>query len=512
MITPSLPGLEVVRTGPAPRERRVYGVTLGVVGRDWFIHNNSVNNLMRGVAERVLYRVRDGVYVRPPVPAAGVFHGRMAAFAARLAPHLPSTTPLTPDEFVAMYRGRRRGVYARAVESLRTRPVEPRDSNMAYFVKAEKLDGTSKPDPAPRVIQPRSPRYNVCVGQYLKPLECLIYRALAVVCGGRVVAKGLNAEGTASLLRSKWERFARPVAVGLDAERFDQHVHVDALRWEHATYVKCFRGADRAELARLLGWQGTVRPNTGRGRATDGRVKSAVFGGRASGDMNTSLGNCLLMCSMLSVYLAAKQIKFDFVNNGDDCVVFIEERDLRRLADLPDWFLEMGFSMKVEAPVDVFEQIEFCKAQPVWAGGRWVMVRRPADSMGKDLVTTIPLTRASTYQKYLDAIGVAGLALTSGVPVLQEFYDCMGRSGLPSRMSSHPTFETGMMALARGMESKRCDVSDAARVSFWLAFGIKPDTQIELEEYYRSSHLTWAPPTKGIELNNSTKSIAIHFA
>jgi hypothetical protein len=48
-------------------------------------------------------------------------------------------------------------------------------------------------------------------------------------------------------------------------------------------------------------------------------------------------------------------------NNGDDCVIIIEKRHLKKLDDLPSWFLTMGFRMEVEKPVYEFEQIEFCQ-------------------------------------------------------------------------------------------------------------------------------------------------------
>jgi hypothetical protein len=86
-----------------------------------------------------------------------------------------------------------KAVYQRAVDSLRSEPVRRDDARIKPFVKAEKINVSKKPDPCPRLIQPRSPRYNVEVGVYLKPLERLVYRAIAKVWGGQTVLK-LNAE------------------------------------------------------------------------------------------------------------------------------------------------------------------------------------------------------------------------------------------------------------------------------------------------------------------------------
>lgn len=68
---------------------------------------------------------------------------------------------------------------------------------------------------------------------------------------------------------------------------------VQALKWEHSIYNAMFRSD---ELAELLGWQLT---NKGFARTTDGLIKYEVKGCRMSGDMNTALGNCMIMCALV---------------------------------------------------------------------------------------------------------------------------------------------------------------------------------------------------------------------
>lgn len=84
-----------------------------------------------------------------------------------------------------------------------------------------------------------------------------------------------------------------------------------------------------------------------------------------SGDMNTALGNCLLMCCLIMCYMDAKSITYEYINNGDDAVIIVEDIHLHLLADLPNWFSEMGFDMVVEPPVYSLEEIEFCQMHPV---------------------------------------------------------------------------------------------------------------------------------------------------
>jgi hypothetical protein len=65
---------------------------------------------------------------------------------------------------------------------------------MKSFTKAEKINFTSKPDPAPRIIQPRDPRYNVEVGRRIAHIEKPLFKALAKMCGHEVVFKGMTAD------------------------------------------------------------------------------------------------------------------------------------------------------------------------------------------------------------------------------------------------------------------------------------------------------------------------------
>jgi len=47
-----------------------------------------------------------------------------------------------------------------------------------------------------------------------------------------------------------------------------------------------------------------------------------------------------------------------------------------------------------------------------------------------------------------------------------------------------------MKHLSRGMQSKVVPVDDASRYSFWLAFGVDPDTQVAIEQELRHARKT----------------------
>ncbi len=484
------PGLTAIKHQGQTRTRRISMIP-GVANLvDMGVHNSSIVNLERGVLERVFFISKGGEFVRPPQPNPKTFMKRMSSFRRGLLQNVYSTTPTKREDFPLYYRGRKRTVYENAVDSLNRRDVDATDAQIRCFVKAEKINFTAKKDPAPRIISPRDPRYNVAVGCYLKHIEHMLYKAIARLYGSTTVSKGLNVEEVASLLKGKWDRVDDPVAIGLDASRFDQHVSRVALQWEHSIYNSIY--GDR-ELKRLLSYQ---LNNRCRGYTADGYLSYTTNGTRMSGDMNTAMGNCIIMCGLLHAYSTERNVKIELVNNGDDCVVIIRRKDLSRFENgLTSWFLEMGFTMKVEDHVDVFEQIKFCQMQPVNDGSKYVMVRNPIVSIAKDSISIKPLDSKSIYQKWLGAVGEGGVSLTGGIPILQSFYCCLERGSGGKRLKDDPTMETGWWYLSKGMARKVSKVSSQARYSFHLAFDIPPDLQVAVEEYYDSYTPTYRSPS-----------------
>jgi len=294
----------------------------------------------------------------------------------------------------------------------------------------------------------------------------------------------------ARIIRGKWQSFNNPVAVGLDATKFDMHVSEGMLRWEHSVYERIYSGVggELSELRKLLKWQ---RHNKGRGRCEDGSLTYSVKGKRASGDMNTALGNCIIMCALVHAYARDREVPVKLVNNGDDCVVFMEAEHLAQFSvDLDKWFLEMGFRMTVEPPVYELERIEFCQMHPIVTGAGWNMVRNIGTALVKDTMCTMPLD-AKSARKWMYAVGECGLALTTGVPIMQAFYQAYMRNGNPnSNIGNAVAMASGLRMMRRELASKVTPVSDEARLSVFVAWGITPEEQIALETYYDSWSFT----------------------
>jgi hypothetical protein len=391
-------------------------------------------------------------------------------------------------------------IYQRAVDENSQFGFHDKLSTTRPFVKREKYNFTAKPDAVPRVIQPRNPRYVVETGRYIKPIEKKIYKNINTVFGHEVVFKGLNAERRGNILRQHWDSFDEPVAVSLDAERFDEHVSHDALLWEHSIYESYYPG-DKY-FRRLMRLQ---RHNRGVGYTKEGKLLYRINRNRMSGDSNTALGNVLIMCGMTYTYASEKGIRIRAADDGDDIVVILERADLGKfMHGLQDWYLGYGFSMAVEEPVYQFEHISFCQCQPVYDGTSWVMVRDPRVALSKDCLSLKPLNTQKVAERWMSAVGKGGLTLTGGIPVWQNFYKQFVDKSNGRKPLSDPTLETGAARMARGMRREFRDVPPECRLSFWLAFQVSPESQIEIEktfDEYKLSTDTRQPVYRVLPIN-----------
>jgi hypothetical protein len=313
-------------------------------------------------------------------------------------------------------------------------------------------------------------------------MEHRLYGAIGRVFGDKVtVVKGFNVEQIATILEEKWDSFADPVSVGLDATKFDMHVCEGMLEWEHSIYRALWRG-DKV-LERLLKWQ---MNNEGFGYCDDGKLKYKVKGRRFSGDMNTGLGNCIIMCAAVYAYASERGISIKLMNNGDDCQVLMERKDLKTfMSGLCEWFLQICFRMTVETPVYDISEVEFCQMKLVHTAKGPVMVRNIDTAREKDSISVIPLDTEKSYRKWLWAVGECGLSACSGVPIMQSIYQCYMRHGLPSKMGESVAMSSGMRDfLAKGMPSEWSEISDQARIDVMVAFGYTPEEQMAIEEHY----------------------------
>lgn len=449
-------------------------------GMSFDVHQDDLSTMSRAVNERVFYvtDAKTGL-LRPPFqPQSNIFDRELGRVKQRFL-RLLSTTPIWKlDTFVEQYNGRRRTIYERAASVVRSRRVTSTDARIKGFGKPEKTNVTKKPDAVQRVISPRNPVFNVAVGIYIKPFEHKVYTGIKNLWGQPVIAKGLNAIEVASLIKRKFTQFRKPCAIGVDAKRFDQHCSVAALEFEHSIYNGHFKCP---ELKRLLKMQLHNQVSI---RCSNGRISYKVRGGRMSGDMNTALGNCLLMCLMMYSFRTHCGVHFELINNGDDCVLFCEETDRLVIETaLFDYFKAFGYEMVCEPSVSVLEQVEFCQARPVFNGEGYVMVRDPAVTQSKDAMSLQPFESEDHFRSWLNTVGSGGLSLTAGIPIEQSYYEAMIRNGNRTSLRQAEFYEAGLFRLGVGIDQHSRPITSEARYSFFLAFGITPDSQVNRESY-----------------------------
>lgn len=474
-----VPGAKVT---PTPVRVRLYDVrrdahsVLGITGtQSVFSHANTIGNMTWALKERVLGSMIDGVFTETIRPKC-FETGEMLRWRSAIERKLGTTwVPDSRDDFITYATsGKRRVIYTNAALDLALKPLTAEDADITAFLKAEKWRELK----APRVISPRCPRYLLETGRYLHPIEKHVYRAIEEAAGYPVVMKGYTQERRAEVLRQHGNAFQDPVYVGLDASKFDQHVSQAALKFEHHVYLSAYN--KDPELRRMLRWQ---LKNRCFFNGVDGKVRWTTLGGRMSGDMNTALGNCILSAIMLLAYSEATGVRIRCVVDGDDCVAVMERKDLARfMAGLKEWYLERGFRMKVEQPCS-FERVEFCQCTPVLVGGRWTLVRNPRKALAQDMAWI--RKGGVRHQDVVAATGVGGVAAFSGVPVLEELYRFMSRHG-SAKDAARGAKQLDGWAARTHSERRGLAVDEAARYSFWVAFGIDPGVQLAIEEELRS--------------------------
>lgn len=458
-------------------------------GQEVCVHRTSLHNMIVSLEQRV-FRVKNsaGEFVKPPQPIEGAFDG-LAYFQDLWKRKIMLKGPVhksTVDEVVACYSSEKRKLYEKAAATLRQKPVQWRDSKVQAFIKVEKLE-CDKKDPVPRTIQPRSKRYNLAIGKYLRLNEKRMLEAIDAVFGERTVLSGLDNRAQGRAIAKKWAKYQSPIGIGLDASRFDQHCSIDALKYEHGFYKSVF--PDEPELDNLLKWQ---LKNEGSALLPTGElVRYKTKGCRMSGDINTGLGNKLLMCAMVHGFLKETGVKASLANNGDDCVLFCEKEDFDRInRPLRDWFLCRGFNMTVEEPVECLERVVFCRSQPVCVAAKWTMVRQ-LGSLSRDCFSTQDWLNPKTFRDSMNALGQCNGIINDGVPVHMEQARAMYRAGGKRKFD--------LRALHKQMEYSWRDrlgartnlvwseVEDSTRLSYFRAFGIEPYVQRIVESYFSSA-------------------------
>lgn len=476
--------------------RKTYFLQGASPGLKYLTYQPSITAMERAIKERLFYVQYPTGWKIPPVAGKDVVENELKEFKQLLLDRAYRKHPLEHVDFAMCYHGPRRRRYLIAAQKLKDEGIMREDAYLKFFLKFETYNFSEKPNPSPRGINPRSDKYLVSIGAYLHRIEKITYKHIRDIFGYTVIMKGFNQSERGKMIAQYWSEVDDPVGLPIDASRFEQSVDAPLLEWEHDIYKSFYKGDDK--FAKLLSWQLT---NLGSARCNDGRLTYKIKGKRMSGDKNTAYGNCLISAAMGYSFMnfVFKIMKYRFVwrffCDGDDCVLIIPRRVLHTVQKhLPEWYLKLGFRMKVEKPCYILEQVDFCQSRPVFDGESYVMCRNPEKSLSKDSVSKTSLTSDKFFRRWIKAVGECGISVSGGLPVMQHYYNALIRSAgnVKALPRDHPAFKDYTAYKIMGMHRKYKPVSDAVRVSFSLAFGISPSAQESIELFYDNLEINFS--------------------
>lgn len=469
---------------------------------DVVYHDNCFCNLELGLRNRVIASC--------PQPTTEAIV-KLKKLAKRLASTFPDLAKQGHTDFYQNYPRSKFQRYDRGYWDFINEGVSIRGGSITAFVKPDKINPSAKHNAIPRLIQFRGAPFAVAVAAFLKPIEEHLYRMKFKhpLCptGSKLIAKGMNSIERARSLRKKMEAFDNPCVISFDMSRFDMHVSASLLRVEHYFYNLIY-GFD-PELVELLKRQ-LNNKGSANVKGSDGKMKYNSYGRRMSGDMNTALGNCVLMILMTILFCLENKLKFEILDDGDDCLLITEEVNEKLVRERSSqFFLQFGMEVKVENVANCLEKVAFCQSHPIHTSAGWKFVRDPIKVLSTSLSgQRWSITSATMLRKMIGGVGIQEGVLNAGVPVLAAYARALRRIANKSELEVVFDIHSGSyMQYLRDRKLFRSNskhdldmpISIQARETFETAFDISIETQKEMEELLDKWTIDLSDPI--IELN-----------
>lgn len=481
-----------------PPKRDVSATTFTGVGSgeliSFFI--NSYFNLKTAVQARVFGRCISGkwelISSTPHQPGLYDLFAEAYGFYDVFRSNIVTIAPMTDDEFIQHYSGRRRIRYENARNELQHRDLEFQDAFCKCFLKKEKDIPARKKDAVPRVITFPDPTFGFEFGKFVKPFEHVLFDVIDQLFGSKTVMKGLNYLEVGSEIHRKWSRFREPMSIDGDVSRLDSSISNEGQQLYHKILQMYFTGVELEHLKFLCSIQLDVQVS---GTASNGKI-AFESSGLGSGQMNTSQMGVFIVCFILNSLFKEYKLDLELVNCGDDFTIIGEPKDVLAFQKHSiQWFLKFNMILKLEKPQTVIERIVFCQTQPILIGGFYRMVRDFRTALVKDSTSIDNLTTIGARSKYLRAISCTGIATHGGVPIFQDAYAMFGKSAFQlselilsksarRRNRVNSIIESSMGHWGKNLSLQYTQISDETRYSFYLAFDVDPVEQVHYEQYY----------------------------
>lgn len=234
-------------------------------------------------------------------------------------------SPMDFDEWLSRFDQHRRTQLREALD-------RPLSTTVEYFQKIEQLDEPKEP----RAIQARVDEFKAHLGPWIAQLEHTARDRLPIF------VKGLDSVAKAEKIDQLRQRST--LSLELDFSRFDRSLSQELLlATEHAIYRHCLpKNIARAMTLQL---RNHIR--------TRNNASYTVDGSRMSGDVNTSIGNCLVVASlMIAIGLPLSA----FLVEGDDMIASITHKEKKSLN--LQLLEDVGLTPKVR--IVPHEESEFC--------------------------------------------------------------------------------------------------------------------------------------------------------
>jgi len=385
-------------------------------------------------------------------------------------------TKISGEEAIEKYSGPKRKVYELALQQYKAFGLSAKDRLLKSFVKTAKTETPESDDP--RIIQARSPKFNVAISQYHQPVEHVIYNILSLrkYTGrpvSRMSAKGHNLWERAREINRRFSQFGEECVVAmLDCSRFDGHVRKYQQMGAHSLYGKLLYSAKYRELL------SSTLKSVG---VTSGGYKYKLGGRRASGDCDTACGNTVIMLAMLTGALFQLGVDdFDIYGDGDDVLVFTTRKYRKIITEkLPLLFHEMGHKLRYVDWAETLPEIVFCRSRVVQLDRGFKMCRDP----------NLVLNTAFTSHKYFgDKFGAEMLkayaygynAVHAGEPILGPLMRAM-----MDKVGARPdlvAYDKDLhWTVKNAGELRGYAISNSARYSYERAWGVSVEEQLHTE-------------------------------